>query len=337
MIIKTKDSIEPAIAALETLLRYPEGDARKRKLIEKEINTMRSGAKGEQNCAFYIDSHVKDHPNRVVIHDLRIEVDGEFVQIDHLFLNRLLTFYVLESKSYLNGFKISDRGEFEYWYDNRYHAMPSPIEQAARQARLLEKLLVQRQLMPCWMGNVTFTPQVETYILVDPKTRVIRPDNKDFNTDMVVKADAFMTVYQKDAEPAGLVTIVRGMARTVSKETLIDIANKLVALHQPLVIDYAARFGLSPQPARSIPVPRAAPNEKPPVLAQVSVPSPPPLPQNFPVAEPPACPKCGERMVLRTAKRGDNAGGQFYGCPKYPKCRGIIQTPTTDGTTKPIE
>jgi len=33
------------------------------------------------------------------------------------------------------------------------------------------------------------------------------------------------------------------------------------------------------------------------------------------------CPRCGSRMVLRTAKKGANSGGQFYGCSGYPKCR----------------
>jgi hypothetical protein len=39
---------------------------------------------------------------------------------------------------------------------------------------------------------------------------------------------------------------------------------------------------------------------------------------------PPACPKCGRTMVLRTAQRGRNAGSQFWGCPDYPRCKGII-------------
>ena len=43
-----------------------------------------------------------------------------------------------------------------------------------------------------------------------------------------------------------------------------------------------------------------------------------------PSNEPPICPKCGSRMVLRTARRGPNAGQQFYGCSNYPKCRGVI-------------
>jgi restriction system protein len=37
----------------------------------------------------------------------------------------------------------------------------------------------------------------------------------------------------------------------------------------------------------------------------------------------PMCPACGASMVRRTAKRGANAGGQFWGCSNYPNCRGI--------------
>jgi restriction system protein len=34
-----------------------------------------------------------------------------------------------------------------------------------------------------------------------------------------------------------------------------------------------------------------------------------------------SCPRCGEVLVLRTARKGKNAGGQFWGCSTYPKCR----------------
>jgi restriction system protein len=33
------------------------------------------------------------------------------------------------------------------------------------------------------------------------------------------------------------------------------------------------------------------------------------------------CPRCGSKLILRTAKRGTNAGSQFYGCGSFPKCR----------------
>ena len=33
------------------------------------------------------------------------------------------------------------------------------------------------------------------------------------------------------------------------------------------------------------------------------------------------CPRCGSMLVLRTAKKGTNAGKQFWGCSAFPKCR----------------
>lgn len=41
------------------------------------------------------------------------------------------------------------------------------------------------------------------------------------------------------------------------------------------------------------------------------------------------CPKCGGSLVLRTIKKGEKAGQQFYGCQKYPACR---FTKAADGT-----
>ena len=37
------------------------------------------------------------------------------------------------------------------------------------------------------------------------------------------------------------------------------------------------------------------------------------------------CPKCGGTMVLRTARKGQNAGNQFWGCTTYPACRGVMK------------
>ncbi len=38
----------------------------------------------------------------------------------------------------------------------------------------------------------------------------------------------------------------------------------------------------------------------------------------------PHCPKCGGDMILRTARTGTHAGGQFWGCSHYPRCRGVV-------------
>jgi restriction system protein len=41
------------------------------------------------------------------------------------------------------------------------------------------------------------------------------------------------------------------------------------------------------------------------------------------VVSAPECPKCGRRMVRRVARKGANAGGEFWGCAGYPHCNGV--------------
>lgn len=36
------------------------------------------------------------------------------------------------------------------------------------------------------------------------------------------------------------------------------------------------------------------------------------------------CPKCESPMVMRQAKKGANAGQQFWGCSAFPKCRAVV-------------
>lgn len=50
-------------------------------------------------------------------------------------------------------------------------------------------------------------------------------------------------------------------------------------------------------------------------------------PEREPVASPasasPMCPACSKAMVKRIAKRGANAGIEFWGCTGYPACKGV--------------
>lgn len=38
----------------------------------------------------------------------------------------------------------------------------------------------------------------------------------------------------------------------------------------------------------------------------------------------PKCPRCGSEMVERKASRGPHAGSYFWGCSRYPACRGTL-------------
>jgi restriction system protein len=38
-----------------------------------------------------------------------------------------------------------------------------------------------------------------------------------------------------------------------------------------------------------------------------------------------SCEKCGKPMILRTTRKGDNQGKQFWGCSDFPRCRVVKQ------------
>lgn len=94
MLIKSADSRQSDIHALDVLLTRSDIDPATRKNIERELRSIRAGAKGERDAAYEIDFDYANEPQRVVIHDLRLEVDGRVAQIDHLIIDRLLSVWV---------------------------------------------------------------------------------------------------------------------------------------------------------------------------------------------------------------------------------------------------
>jgi restriction system protein len=79
------------------------------------------------------------------------------------------------------------------------------------------------------------------------------------------------------------------------------------------LIDGPKLFGLIQQAKGSIK--RATPSASAPTPIK-------PLAPVTPPDAAPACPVCNAAMVRRTAKKGANAGSQFWGCSQYPACRG---------------
>ena len=47
------------------------------------------------------------------------------------------------------------------------------------------------------------------------------------------------------------------------------------------------------------------------------------------------CPRCGSAMVQRRARRGNKAGGFFWGCSRYPACQAIVDIPLIAASPDP--
>jgi restriction system protein len=88
------------------------------------------------------------------------------------------------------------------------------------------------------------------------------------------------------------------------------------------------RWIAAAQPAAPIAKPSPSPTielrVEPTVAAPKPVHTPPPTASPpAPQTQTPTCPFCKKPMVTKTARTGRNAGGNFWGCTSYPKCRGI--------------
>jgi len=242
MLIKKRDSKQDEIEDLTKLLSLPLPE-NKKFLIERELRNIKSGDKGETDAAYFIDFHFAQSNNWAVIHDLRLEHRGRVAQIDHLLINRCFNVYILESKNFSYGVKITDTGEFLINQHNQYFSIESPIEQNKRHIVVLEQILKKYEVMPKRLG-VSISPNFRSYILVSTKSRVIRPAKGMFDTSMVIKADTLRTQIDKEFDNMGALSALTTASKMVSSETIKEVAERLSTAHKPIKINYRKRFGL---------------------------------------------------------------------------------------------
>lgn len=238
MLIKSATDIQPTITRLEGLL--PGAPPGQKKQIEEDLRRIRAGAKGEREAAYLIDFDFKASRNTAVIHDLRLEINGRVAQIDHLLIHRTLNVYVLESKHFHAGLKITDDGEFLRWneWKKTFEGMLSPLAQNERHIAVLKEVFNQIE-MPTRLG-MRLSPTFTSLVMVSAQTRIDRP--KKFDTTHVIKADGLGKAVDAKMDKDGLLETFGSVARLVLPETLEGIAQRLAALHRPATFDFLAKY-----------------------------------------------------------------------------------------------
>ncbi|MCU0891072.1 MAG: NERD domain-containing protein [Sandarakinorhabdus sp.] len=260
MILKPREDRAASIAALERLMAHPAATRHDIERLRQQIDAIIKGDLSESKAAIELDTHYGDRKGTMIIHDLRIEVDGLVAQIDHVLVNRFLDVWVLESKRLANGIKVQDNGEC-LTFNGRYPvAIDSPIEQNRRHVRMLERLFASGAVtLPKRLG-ITLKPRLRSLVLI-AEGRISRPKLAVPGIESLIRTDQLVAHIERESDSrSGL-----DMARVLGLETVQEIGRQLVAQHRPIEFDWERRFGLPSQQ------PRAAPEPPPPVAVEAAI------------------------------------------------------------------
>lgn len=204
-------------------------DAYQARWVNEELSRVRAGATGERDAAHDIDSHFKGSSYHVVIHDLRLFVEGDVAQIDHLIIARAGISYLLETKNFSGNLLINDQGEYTVDYGRDRYGIPSPLEQSRRHERVLARLLERLGIR----GRLGAAPSFEHAVLVHPQATITRPNPKRLDTSHVIKADQVATWHQALGDAKSALSVLGRATQMRSLETIKEWGEMLVRQHRP--------------------------------------------------------------------------------------------------------
>jgi Nuclease-related domain len=229
MLIKSADDKTKRIALLEELQKSSLLDGRQKDWLRDELRNLNAGIKGERAAAFYLDGHYKDAQNNVVLHDLRLVVDDEVAQIDHLVINRTGYIVLIETKNYSGDLEVNAHGEFTVRYGQDRYGIPSPFEQSRRHARILGKLLERLEIST----RTDKLPDFHNVVMMHPQAIIQRPDPKAFDTSFLIKADQFPAWHEKLVNGMGTGSVFKALLNVRSMDTIKTWGEKLKRQHRP--------------------------------------------------------------------------------------------------------
>ena len=293
--LKEKSNAEEFIEKMKALSVNASGDLKNE--IEEQIAAAEAGLYGERQIVFELKNSGLD---MYVLHDIYLEKNGLSAQIDFLVMTRQHIF-VIECKNLYGDIEIDEKGNFirHMSFGKRYkkEGIYSPVTQNERHLNVLKEVRFEAKtnILTQKIFESTFSQNyLSMVVLANPKT-VLNDKNAPADVkSKVMRADQIVAyIKAADAKNGDANWTESDIRETVQYFLDKSLPNKS---------DYAKKYEelLAAQRAQEskkgeAPVPATEESGK-------------------------ICPKCGKPMVLRTAKKGENVGQQFWGCSGFPKC-----------------
>ena len=301
-ILKESSDAKEYLSKLKELQSSVKKGSQLYKKLDKEISIVKAGIIGEEAILFELKNSGMD---LVVLHDIcLVDQDGNSAQIDFLVITPYVRVFI-ECKNLFGDIEINNKGEFirtiEYGNKKYKEGIYSPITQNERHMLVYKNCVTQDK-------NVILRLGIEKWFDDWVKSLVVLANPKTILNDKFAPKDIKSKVIRADQ----LINTLKSLKSSdkSSRKDMLDMGNKALARNHEDRKDYLEKFLELKKEMES----EEAANKSEQVPTET--PSPSPIQD-----EEKLCPKCGSKLVLRTAKKGNYQGNQFWGCSRYPKCR----------------
>ncbi|MDE7425320.1 MAG: NERD domain-containing protein [Lachnospiraceae bacterium] len=301
--LKENSEASVFIEKMQILSEKAEGECKKE--IDKQLKIASYGLAGEETIAFELKN---SGLNMFILHDIYLQYEDLFAQIDYLIVAPK-NIYVIECKNLIGNIEIDNKGGFIRSYNlfgkKLTEGIYSPITQNERHLNVIKAI---RKNEKNALSKIFFEKNFDnTYksivCLANPKTILNDKYAKKEVKDKVVRADQLIAYIKKMEQES--------KNEKSSEKSMRKLAEFFLNSSVPNKSDYASKYeDMLKQINIDTPMETPVQNQKN-------------MQNDMPVENEKLCPKCGGKLILRTAKRGNYAGSQFYGCENYPKCRFI--------------
>lgn len=298
IILKEDSSAHKHLSELELLLPGVT-DPKLRQTIENDIAAVKAGILGEETILYELKN---SHIPMFVLHDLYLEHGGLSAQIDFLIVTRRRNF-VVECKNLYGDITINNAGDFVRTAWRKQEGIYSPVTQCARHLELIKQIRSDERnnvLTKAMFEHYFYENYRSVVVLANPKTVLNAKFAPKEIKKQVIRADQLIAFIKKVNDEKD--------AENCFEADMEKLAQFFLNLHRECPTDYTEKYRRLIQAAQEETKPEKPQNHAAPNAS----------------AEVPACPACGAPMVRRRATRGANAGSEFWGCSKYPQCRGIV-------------
>lgn len=305
-ILKKSNRAKEHLVAMEELLAAAATHPKVVTALENDITALKSGIFGEEAILF----ELKHCPMPLfVLHDIYLEHEGLGAQIDFLVVTRKRTF-VIECKNLYGNLTVNTQGEFVRSMGTRREGIYSPVTQSQRHLEVLKRLRMDDK------GNALTKRLFESafdvnyksvVVLANPKTVLNAKFAPKVIREQVIRADGLIEYIRKSNTERDAVDH--------GEKNMIALAEYYLAKHVEPKVDYLEKYKRLAAEVEGAGVETI---DTPPYSDSVDT------SQELAKYAPPKCPICGSIMIRRTAGKGANVGKEFWGCPQFPKCRGVL-------------